>query len=471
MLSREPVIKQWGDLSSWEKLAKKVDKNSTDLLKKVPVFQKIYTSLVRKPKIEEVIKILKNNPFAANVFVYLSRNDPEFYTHYLNNNEIIEHLSKSLKNSPTYSQRLFKLAYLENLYLGLSTKEIIVEKIILNLTNDEIISTSFLKEVGLLSNKPIDSFVDYLIAKGKSPKQVIQNSKIEISYSSQTFREIESGYILKRIDEIDLKKKSKLPSDLKRGGYFEVPYHSELLGHEILRRILRNLSSVDLHHYWIDLILDIASDPRSSKGSENYVKWWSKIDQRLINEFIKVLSHNDIILFLDAIEDFADETNNKTMQRMYESRKKLLKGLAIQGLIDESRLVLPKRAKRFIKQKRKNLDQSFIANLNAHQGLCVIYLRIGRLHIIEGSHNFAMRVFYDLNDVVDLMKPSTKSLTYLGLTNLDWEYENFTGRSAYNFTHDQFGRWKKKIIRLIQSEVEVDVNLLLTDEEFYKLNI
>lgn len=472
MLSREPIIEQWEDLSNWKKLAKKLSKKSSDLIKRVPAFHNLYKTLSQKPKTEDVLNILKNEAFAINVFVYLLRNDSEYFNLYLNSQAIIAHLGSNLKNSPAYSQRLFKLAYLENLHQRLSTLEEIKEKVILSLTKDDMISTNFLKEVGLLSINPIESFTDYLIYKEKSPKEVIQNGKIEISYTCQTFTEIESNYILKRISEIDLKKKSSFPSELKKGGFFMVPYQkTELLGHEILRGILKKLSSVDLHNDWIDLILDIASDPRSSKGSDKYLKWWSKIDKSLINEFIKILSHNDIILFLDAIEDFAEETSNFTMQRMYESRKKLLKGLAIQGAIDESRLILPTRAKNFIRKKRKGLDQSFIVNLNEHQGLCVIYFRIGSLHFVEGSHNFAMRVFYDLDEVIDLMKPSINSLTYLRLTNLDWEYENITGRSAYNLTHDQFGKWKKKTIRLIQQEIEIDVNLLLTDTEFYKLKV
>lgn len=470
MTSIEPKIKEWTDLSGWKHLSNNIGEKSSQLIKKVPSFQRLYDLLSDTPHSDKVINILESEPFAVNVFVYLLRSNSDYYGRYLRNEEIIDQLSEQLTVSPAYTQRLFKLSFLENLYRKSDTSQRIANEVIKELTDDKLISVPFLDEVGLLSTQPIHSFVEYCFENRLPPKELIQRNDIEMSFSSQTFRQIESHYILKRIDKVDLKSKSELPNELQVGGFFDVPYReAELLGHEILRRILKNISSVDIHHDWVDLILDIASDPRSSTQSDRYIKWWSRIEQQLINEFIKVLSHNDIILFLDAIQDFADETNNTAMQRMYESRKKLLKGLAVQGLIDESRLILPTRARKFIRRQRKGLDQSFIIDLNARQGLCAIYLKVGNLCIVEGSHNFSMRLFYDLNEVINLMNPSLRHLQHGTLTSLDYRYERETGKESISFMHDQNGKWKKKVIKLIKQEVELDVSLLLTKYENYRI--
>jgi len=471
MISREPNITEWEDLSGWDILSEKVGKLSSDLIKRVPSFQRLYGLLSDNPTERQALNILSSEPFAANVFVYILRNNTDYYAKYMESTEIIDLLGRQLKDAPSYTQRLFKLSYLENLHQSIETSPRIVERIIVKLTDDELISVDFLRRSGLLTSTPIESFVEYCFDVAANPKKIIQENKVEISYSSQTFREIESLYILRKIDLVNLKEKTSLPQKLLTGGFFEVPYkNSELLGHEILRRILRKISSVDIHHVWVDLILDIASDPRSSKQSDKYIKWWDKIDQSLIDEFIKVLSHNDILLFLDAIQDFAEESNNSAMKRMYESRKTLLKGLAIQGLIDESRLILPSSARRFIRRQRKGLDQSFIVDLNARQGLCAIYLKVGDLCIVEGSHNFSMRLFYDLREVINLMNPSLRHLQHGTLTNLDYRYERETGRESISFMHDPRGRWKRKVIKLIKQEVELDVRPLLTEMEAFRIS-
>ena len=63
-----------------------------------------------------------------------------------------------------------------------------------------------------------------------------------------------------------------------------------IIGHEIIKSIIKYSKSVDVHSEWIDLIIGIASDPRSSKLSENYIKWWSLIDEKLIKIYSNTIT-------------------------------------------------------------------------------------------------------------------------------------------------------------------------------------
>ena len=231
-----------------------------------------------------------------------------------------------------------------------------VANVVKRLERDTLINNSFLEKTGVFSDEPVQKLAEFCVKHNLEPKEMVQENAIELSFASKTFKLIECNYIIARIEQVDLRNSSELPQLIKHGNYFEVQFSEDkLLGHSILETILSELNSVEFHSDWIELILNIAGDPRSSSNSRKYNKWWAKLPQTLINNFIKVLSHNDIILFLEAINEFASGSRNFDMQRMYDRRKKMMMKLATEGVIDESRLILPETAKKFIKDNNDGL--------------------------------------------------------------------------------------------------------------------
>ena len=230
------------------------------------------------------------------------------------------------------------------------------------------------------------------------------------------------------------------------------------------RIILLSNASVDIHKSWTQLILSIASDPRSSDQSRQYQKWWLPIDKVLIDRFVRILSHSEILLFLEAISEFANSQNSE-MSRMFESRKQLLMGLSIQNKIEKSRLYLPTKVLKFLKQENPKLDLSYVCNLQGERNKCIIYLKIGDNHIIEGSHNCKIRLYSQFNSQNMLLNPRLKEVSYskitTGLEDMYWT----NNKRPLSLVHHPNGKWKMKIIEVLSKNIDFEVDQLLTDQE------
>lgn len=340
-----------------------------------------------------------------------------------------------------------------------------VSRVLKSIPSNNLVADN-IKKTGLFDDNGYENLLRYCIENNVSENQLGANLGIKINTHQELYRALEVDLFLEKLKSINYSRPSKLIKHILNNDLFNKELDGGLLlGHEIIKSIIKYSKSVDIHSEWIDLIIGIASDPRSSKLSENYIKWWSLIDEKLIKRFIQILSHADILLFLDAFEEFAKDNDN-TMERMFKSRKQFLVGLSTQNLIEESRLFLPEEVREFIELKKPHLDTTFIAETFGNYATCIICIKVGPYYIIEGSHRCKIWV-YDQNPFdFDVFKKSDLSIHYRDLTiQLGENYYARTLDIPLSKAHHVSGRWKIDVLVQLRNRLSINAEQLMLKEE------
>ena len=110
-------IQPWTDLGKWGALSEKLMQTSEMLLNQIPGFEECLNFLLHAPSSTEVLPLLRSKDIAISVFIYLLRNETGFYETHLENLEIRNLLIEKLPNCDAYTQRLFKISFLERSHL------------------------------------------------------------------------------------------------------------------------------------------------------------------------------------------------------------------------------------------------------------------------------------------------------------------------------------------------------------------
>jgi len=201
-------------------------------------------------------------------------------------------------------------------------------------------------------------------------------------------------YYIETLKSIPVGEDHKIFNELLSQDVKESPFGSGKIGHEVAKIMIdRTLAeSSQISEEWRDNILSIMGDPRVPHGSMNYQKWWQYLEKKYSEAMIRWLSGLDLKLFFEIIEEQAKNTSNADLLRMFPSRKIFLSGLYDNGYIEFSRLLINKNVERFIR-KNYSLDKIPQYTLLTDGGdKSLIYLRILNAHVLEGTHDFGMRI-------------------------------------------------------------------------------
>jgi hypothetical protein len=460
------ILPKWDNhLTNWQKLNEQVTSMLLKIYNSSPSFMQYYTlfrSISNKNKIRET---LKNDYNSVLPFAFIMHSDEKFYTAYFNK-PIIDAILIHKNEISLRTGKLIHHAFLNNLNDGQKSMQVELKKRICNeIKSNELYNTETLTGIGVFSENPVTTYAKLCIEKNIEPETLLISEGISLYNNSKFLKLTKIATLLIKLKKLNFKNEHNLSRQIIKKSLFNLEYRDKLLvGHEIIKIVLESNNSVSIHKSWTQMILSIASDPRASSQSKLYLKWWSKLDQKLIDKFIKILSHNEILLFLDAISKFASSKNSE-MSRMFKSRKQLLVGLSIQNKIERSRLFLPEQVKEYIKKENPKLDLSFICTLSGSQNKCVIYLKIGDFHMIEGSHNCKIRIYKEYPSKYKIFNPRLKEINYTKITTgMEFHY-TFNSIKPYAMVHHPNGSWKKGVIKLLKSNMELDIDKLLTNEE------
>ena len=187
------------------------------------------------------------------------------------------------------------------------------------------------------------------------------------------------------------------------------------LGHEVAGILIDRSKQGVISDKWLQVVLRIAGDPRVPESSVNYQKWWAVLGSERVRNMKGWLSRVDLKLFLEILDNYGKSSGNRDMQRMYPSRKRFLDGLIEQGLVAHSRLFLSPEAERFLKRSFAAEDLPDYATVSGSQ-ISMIYLQVGHLHMIEGSHSFAMRLFSDIPETLKILDYEIRRFSHHKLT-------------------------------------------------------
>jgi hypothetical protein len=188
-----------------------------------------------------------------------------------------------------------------------------------------------------------------------------------------------------------------------------------LVGHKILEILITRAPRVGIDDSWLNVILAIAGDPRVPRTNPKYQKWWLVIDSTLNVKVRGWLSRLDLRLFLEALKNYSFGTGRDNLRRMFPSRKHFLEGLLNKGLISETRLYLSSGAAFYLQQ---NYNREHLPNFSrvTDGDRSIIYVRMGDVHIIEGSHSCYLWIYPELDSSAIVFDSYNVRVSYSSLT-------------------------------------------------------
>lgn len=225
-----------------------------------------------------------------------------------------------------------------------------------------------------------------------------------------------------------------------------------LLGHAILEILIDRSAGAAISTAWQSAILTIAGDPRVPTSNPNYQKWWVLIGEQRIGLMRGWLSRFDLALFLKVLEQSARDGSIGDMERMFEPRKQFMEGLLEQGLVTQSRLFLSKHAEHYLRRSYKKEELPEYALVKSAE-TSMIYLNLaGKVHMIEGSHSFTLKLLDKLPAQINLLDYNKRSFidsefrTKIALIY----YRQFgSGDGIEELRHDVHLNWQHNAIQFL----------------------
>ena len=278
------------------------------------------------------------------------------------------------------------------------------------------LSKFLLKQLSLLNDKKSVGVVSLLnvnrdwIFHEKGHRQVVEKAEIDGTKLADTmkqlginetyegrFKELAVGfYYIKKLDALDpnLSAEQSILDEVSAADVSEIPYEGRLLGHSAIEALVNNADGrhIELPEHWLQTILSIAGDPRIPRTDERFRKWWAQIPTEIINLVYERLSGFDLKLFLEVLENFAARSGDAALERMFPKRRLFLEGLLKQNLIRRSRLFISRDAHYYLRSNYKQDMLPNYAKLN-DPNTSIIYLKLDRAHIVEGSHNHQFWIY------------------------------------------------------------------------------
>lgn len=260
-------------------------------------------------------------------------------------------------------------------------------------------------------------------------------------------------YYLETLKTIPVGSEHDILHEIVKKDVVTAPYDSSsLLGHALLEVLIDRSAGNAISPAWQSVILTIAGDPRVPTSNQNYQQWWVLLGEQRIALMRGWLSRFDLALFLKVLEQSAKDGNIGDMERMFESRKRFMEGLLEQGFVSHSRLFLSKHAEHYLRRSFKKEELPEYALVDSAE-TSMIYLNLeGKVHMIEGSHSFKLKL-------LDNLPTQFKLLDYSKRLYFDYEFrakiarsyleEYLNRRGIEELTHDVHLNWQHRAIQFL----------------------
>lgn len=290
---------------------------------------------------------------------------------------------------------------------------------------------------------------------------------------SRFFEVSQNVYYLSRLRRLHANEESELLAEI------QVPrvHQSRLsagkcLGHEVLTILIDTLRKEHCKPLglWRNTLLAIAGDPRVPRTTPSYMDWWAQIDASYAETVCEWLAEMDMELFLRIWREYAQREGGDALQRMYPDRECFLRGLFRKNLVRGTRLYLGEDARKYLDRMCTSKYHPYYVRIRDSQSkdLAVFYLNLGKAHIIEGTHNFKLRILADIPQESPLrMYVSCVGRQDLS-SSLKKEYIDTFGISGY-FEKVHRGDWRGDAVAYLRS---LGISLLESDvktkEDFHR---
>lgn len=267
-------------------------------------------------------------------------------------------------------------------------------------------------------------------------------------------------HYIKRIENNELSSIKPILDEIYIDEIYQKDFENNYnLGHKVIEILLNRLSNkifdIKEYKFIIDFILKIAEDPRISKTSIKYQKWWNVLGEDNISKMMKYLSGFDLSLFLEIYEEFSKDNHLNDAQRMFKDRKNFLQGMLENDLIHETKLFIGKEMKSYLINNYANnkLPQHFYITDNSR--MAVIYMRHKNMLFTEGAFNCTFRAYNHINEKNPFYS-TKKDYTYreLGVGLL----EKYSTNDKFEKTHQ--GDWQSSIISYFKRNIMPNLSII-----------
>jgi len=232
-----------------------------------------------------------------------------------------------------------------------------------------------------------------------------------------------------------------------------MPYDSQYsIGQTIAIHMMDQLENKSLPDSWRHFVMNLLGDPRMPKTSDLYQNGWAGMPSRYANQMEKWLSQMDMLVFLEILKEIGKQTGNEMIRRMFPSRKSFLESLYKTGMVTQTRLFLSSDAISFIEKQYEPQDRPMFAQLS-HKNKSIIYMQVGRVHLIEGTHNYSARLLDWLPTKHPITNLEKKKFILSELaTGLDQAYvsEFQDSEHLYVIPHDIHNAWRRKLVEILK---------------------
>ena len=232
------------------------------------------------------------------------------------------------------------------------------------------------------------------------------------------FAQCKNIYYLDTLKGLQVGQDHEVLRELVQKDTYESAYESGwLLGHKVVQIMVDKAAGrQEMPDNWLRVILSIAGDPRVSTRAFNYVRWWARLGNEYVKQVRQWLSRMDIELFLEILEDHTKHSGDFDLQRMFPARKQFLKGVFDQELVKDARLFLSRRAEEYVRRHYKEMVLPAYSRVKS-ASTSVIYLNIDGKYVVEGTHNFSLRIYRRLpqrNPIEDYERNTAVSVSEFG---------------------------------------------------------
>jgi len=318
--------------------------------------------------------------------------------------------------------------------------------------------------------------VDFAIKNNRELKDIMRLVGIPEEQSGRYIDVCHQCYYIETLKQLEPGDQSDIFDELVQNEVTRMPYNNNWLGHEVLSIMIQKGidSGIELPEYWRDIILSIAGDPR--KRGQTYRKWWNPLSLRHIEAMQGWMAGLDLKLFLESLMNYANSSGNTALERMFRARVKFLQGLYDHGLIASSKLFIGENPGNYLKSQYHENQMPMFSKLNDRE-LSVIYLKLqvnhhhksGYIHMVEGSHNFALRIYKDLPDKHPFSfesRPEGYRARELR-TDLENQYMRQYNQSVFSVSHDPYLHWLNKLLQELKEQgVLIEPEWVLSTEDY-----
>ena len=273
-------------------------------------------------------------------------------------------------------------------------------------------------------------------------------------------------YYIETLKTIPVGDDHAILSEISRKEVYEASAgKGKLLGHEVLETLISRSPMSEPSDSWLKVIISIAGDPRVNPAMPRYQKWWGLISKKLRTKVQGWLARFDLALFLEILKEYGRVSGDSDLKRMFPQREKFLKGLIDQGLVIQSRLFVSYKAEEFLRRYYKAEQLPAYALVNGQ--VSIIYLQVGNCHMVEGSHNFSLKIFPELPKSTRILNYSEKYFRNYDLNKyLCTDFENEVGKPYAKIIHNSL-TWQNKAIQYLKKQgITLNIEKLFTPSDY-----